>query len=149
MGPASRRRLRKPQVGLQALRVLLRDVYADLAHRLDGAGVYLGRGAYACAHNLEAVPCQVPEEPFCHLAPGRVLRAQEQHLLLAHGYPPPFNSSACIRSLMPSRTERKTARRSSSEPSAFEGSSKDQCSRSLAPGKKGQASLASSQTVIT
>src|SRR5215211_650437 len=144
MGPAFRRRLRKPQVGLQALRVLLRDVYADLAHRLDGAGVYLGRGAYACAHNLEAVPCQVPEEPFCHLAPGRVLRAQEQHLLLPHSYPPPFNSSSCIRSSIRSLTERKTARRSSSVPSAFEGSLKDQCRLHWAPGKNGHASLASS-----
>jgi len=44
---------------------------------------------------------------------------------------------------------RKTASLSFSEPSARPGSSKDQCSLFLAPGKKGQASLASSQTVIT
>ena len=50
-----------------------------------------------------------------------------------------------IRSL----TDRKTAKRSSSVPSALEGSSKDQCSLSAAPGKNGHVSLASSQTVIT
>src|SRR5215212_242675 len=50
-----------------------------------------------------------------------------------------------IRSL----TDLKTNKRSSSEPSAFEGSSKDQCSLLWAPGKNGHASLASSQTVIT
>src|SRR5215218_10028483 len=48
-----------------------------------------------------------------------------------------------------SLTERKIARRSSSEPSPREGSSKDQCSLLWAPGKNGHASLASSQTVIT
>src|SRR5215208_4099730 len=60
-----------------------------------------------------------------------------------------FTSSCSMRSLISSRTLRKTASRSSSEPSAREGSSKDQCSLFLAPGKNGQASLASSQTVIT
>src|SRR5215217_4057848 len=99
-------------------------------------------------HNLEAIPRQVAQEPLGHLAPCRVLRAQEQHLLLPHRYPP-FTSSACTRSLIRSRTLRKTSKRSSSEPSALEGSSKDQCSLLWAPGKNGQASFASSQTVIT
>src|SRR5215212_1537957 len=57
------------------------------------------------------------------------------------------SSSIFVR--IPSRTLRKTTKRSSSEPSAFEGSSKDQCSLLWAPGKNGHASLASSQTVIT
>src|ERR671911_480907 len=91
----------------------------------------------------------MPEESFGHLTPGRVLGAQEQHPLLPHRYPPPFTSSACTRSLIPSRTLRKASSRSSSEPSAFEGSSKDQCSLLWAPGKNGHASLASSQTAIT
>src|SRR5829696_5599832 len=90
---------------------------------------------YACTVDLEAVPGQVAQKPFGHLAPCRVLRAQEQHLPLPHRYPPPLTSSACTRS--------------SSEPSALEGSSKDQCSLLWAPGKNGHASLASSQTVIT
>src|SRR5215203_3968943 len=96
------------------------------------------------------IPGQVAQEPFGHLAPCRVLRAQEQHLLLPHRYvPPPFTSSACTRSLIPSRTLRKTSNRSSSVPSALDGSSKDQCSLLWAPGKNGHASLASSHTVIT
>src|SRR5215204_5585076 len=137
------------QVGPQALRVLVRDVYADLAHGLDCPRVDLVCRVYARAHNLEAVPGQMAQQPFGHLAPRRVVGAQEQHLPLTHRYPPPFTSSACTRSLIRSLTERKTAKRSSSEPSAREGSSKDQCSLLWAPGKNGHASLASSQTVIT
>src|SRR5918992_1685341 len=57
--------------------------------------------------------------------------------------------SSSILSRIRSLTDRKTAKRSSSEPSALEGSSKDQCSLLWAPGKNGQASFASSQTVIT
>src|SRR5215210_3219595 len=54
-----------------------------------------------------------------------------------------FTSSCSMCSLISSRTLQKMASRSSSEPSARAGSSKDQCRRFLAPGKKGQASLAS------
>jgi hypothetical protein len=57
--------------------------------------------------------------------------------------------SASILSRIRSLTDRKTAKRSSSEPSTREGSSKDQCSLLAAPGKNGHASLASSQTVMT
>src|SRR3712207_2544315 len=60
-----------------------------------------------------------------------------------------LTSSCSMCSLISSRTLRKIASRSSSEPSAREGSSKDQCSLLLAPGKNGQASFASSQTGIT
>src|SRR5215208_1082165 len=97
------------------------------------------------------IPGQVAQEPFGHLAPCRVLRAQEQHLLLPHSYSPPLpsTSSACMRSLISSLTERKTANCSSSDPFAAEGSGSDQCRRVVAPGKDGHASLASSQTVMT
>ena len=64
--------------------MLLGDVYTDLAHGLNGARVDLVCWVYARAVDLEAVPGQVPEEPFGHLAPCRVLGAQEQHLLLPH-----------------------------------------------------------------
>src|SRR5215208_2558372 len=57
--------------------------------------------------------------------------------------------SSSIRSRIRSLTDRKTSNRSSSVPSTFEGSSKDQCSLLAAPGKNGHASLASSHTVIT
>src|SRR5829696_2449369 len=99
---------------------------------------------YACTVDLEAVPGQVAQKPFGHLAPCRVLRAQEQHLPLPHRYPPPLTSSACTRSLIRSLTERKTANCSSSDPLARDGSLKDQCSLLAAPGKNGHASLASS-----
>src|ERR687889_2513795 len=56
-------------------------------------------------------------------------------------------SSSSILSRIRSLTDRKTAKRSSSEPSTREGSSKDQCSLLTAPGKNGHASLASSQAV--
>src|SRR5918995_530701 len=114
-----------------------------------GARVYLGCGINARTVDLEAVPGKVAQQPFGHLTPFRVLGTQEQHLLLPHLYPPPFTSSACTRSLIPSLTLRKTSKRSSSDPSTLEGSSMDQCSLLWAPGKNGQASLASSQTVIT
>src|SRR5918997_5462973 len=56
------------QVGPKALRVLVGDVYADLPHGFYRARVYLGRGVYASAVDLEAVTGQVPEEPLGHLA---------------------------------------------------------------------------------
>src|SRR5918995_1571589 len=93
---------------LEALGVLVGDVDADLPHSLDGAGVYLVGGVYPGAVRLEAVAPEIPQEPLGHLAPGRVLRAQEQHLLLLHrrllsipyptstgfAVPPAFNCSA-------------------------------------------------------
>src|SRR5215208_206402 len=57
--------------------------------------------------------------------------------------------SSLILSRIRSLTARKTAKRSSSEPSTREGSSKDQCSLLAAPGKNGHASFTASQTVIT
>src|SRR5215207_5664461 len=127
---------------------MIRYVYADLPHGFLRARVYLVRGVYARAIDLEAVPGQVAQKPFGHLASGRVLCAQKQHLLLPHLYPP-FTSSACTRSLIRSLIERKTANCSSSDPLARDGSSKDQCSLLAAPGKDGHASLASSQPVVT
>lgn len=63
----------------------------------------------------------------------------------------PFSctNSSRIRDEISSRTLRNTASRVSSSPSAREGSGKDQCRRSRAPGKTGHHSLASSQTVMT
>src|SRR5215208_4146456 len=61
---------------------------------------------------------------------------------------PGFASSPSIRARISSRTFRNARRRSSWLPTAFEGSGKDQCRRSLAPGKTRQASFASSQTVM-
>src|SRR5215213_9000917 len=43
-------------VRFETLRVLLRDVYADLPHRFQGARMDLARGIYARAVRLEAVP---------------------------------------------------------------------------------------------
>lgn len=57
------------------------------------------------------------------------------------------SSSERIRAPISSRTRRKTARRSSSVPVAADGSSNDQCSCVVAPGKNGHASRDSSQTV--
>src|SRR5206468_7166672 len=53
------------------------------------------------------------------------------------------------RASIASRTRRNTESRASSSPVAREGSANDQCKRFAAPGKNGQRSLASSQTVIT
>jgi hypothetical protein len=128
---------------------MIRYVYADLPHGFLRARVYLVRGVYARAIDLEAVAGEVAQKPFGHLASRRVLGVQEQHLLLPLLYPPPFTSSACTRSLIRSLTERKTANCSSSDPLARDGPLKDQCSLLAAPGKNGHASLASSQTVIT
>src|SRR5687768_15136768 len=60
---------------------------------------------------------------------------------------PDLASSPSIRARVSSRTFRNARRRSSWLPAAFEGSGKDQCKRSLAHGKTGQASFESSQTV--
>ena len=116
---------------------------------------FLGESSVAASSAaLPSPPSQTatssrPEVPGSR-APRLVVGAQEQHLLLPHGYPPPSTRAACTRSLILSLTERKTANRSSSEPSTLEGSSKVQCSLLPAPGKNGQASFAtSSQTVIT
>src|SRR5215211_1393509 len=73
-----------PQVGPQALRMLVGDVYADLLHRRYGVGVDLVAGVTPRAVDLELVTCVVPQERLGHLAPRRVLRAQEQHLLRPH-----------------------------------------------------------------
>src|SRR5215207_11663634 len=54
------------QVPIQGLRLLPRDVYADLLHCPDGEGPDVG-GLRAGAHRLEAVPGKVPEQPLCHL----------------------------------------------------------------------------------
>ena len=85
-----------PHVGLETLRVLLRDVYADLSHRFHGARVYLVGGIYARAVRFEAVPGQVAQKPFGHLAPGRVLGAQEQHPLLLLLHVAPSFRSFCV-----------------------------------------------------
>jgi hypothetical protein len=61
----------------------------------------------------------------------------------------PARSSSLMRAWISSRTFLKTPRRSSSLPLAREGSWNDQWRRFSAPGKTGQASLASSQTVTT
>ena len=66
-----------------------------------------------------------------------------------HLDPSTGNSSASILPLNTSLAWRKASNLSSLDPSVFEGSSTDQCSRTLAFGKNGQDSFASSQTVIT
>src|SRR5215211_1574817 len=50
------------QIPIQGLRLLARDVYADLLHCPDGEGPYAG-GLRARAHRLEAVAGKVPEQP--------------------------------------------------------------------------------------
>lgn len=79
---------------------------------------------------------------------GQLLPARGADGNFRHGLLPP-RSSSLMRVRISSRTVLNTSSRSSSPPAASEGSRNDQCRRCFAPGKVGQASLASSQTVTT
>src|ERR687890_2353640 len=65
------------QIPIQGLRLLARDVYADLLHCPDGEGPYAG-GLRARAHRLEAVAGKVPEQPLRYLRACGVVGAKEQ-----------------------------------------------------------------------
>ncbi len=73
---------RLSQVGLQALGVLVGDVYANLFHDLYCVGVNLAGRLGTRAVGLERVATIVPQESLGHLASRRVLGTQEDHLLL-------------------------------------------------------------------
>jgi hypothetical protein len=79
---------------------------------------------------------------------GQLLPARGPDGNFRYGFLPP-RSSSLMRVRISSRTVLNTSSRSSSPPAAREGSRNDQCRRCFAPGKVGQASLASSQTVTT
>jgi hypothetical protein len=66
-----------PQVFFQSLRMLARDIDADLVHYLPGQGIYFFRFKPG-AKRFKSIPRVMPEERLGHLAPGRVRSTQEQ-----------------------------------------------------------------------
>jgi len=68
---------------LDGLRVLPADIDADLGHRLCRERTHLSR-LRARALDIEAVAGQRAQKSLGHLAPGRVVRADEEDSRLAH-----------------------------------------------------------------
>jgi hypothetical protein len=64
----------------------VRDVDADLAHRLDGSGVDALCGCGTAGDDIDIVAGQVLQPAGGHLRPAGVVDAQEHHGRLgAHG----------------------------------------------------------------
>jgi hypothetical protein len=85
-----RRRSASPasKVTLQRLGLLPGDVHPELGHRRRSLRP-VERGLRAGAHDLEAVPGEVPQEPLGHLGARRVVGTLEQNLRLRHRPPHP------------------------------------------------------------
>src|SRR5262249_31080308 len=87
------------------------QVDPDLGHRADRQGVD-ARLLGARALDLEALPGHRPEETLGHLAPRRVVRAEEKHPLPGHrlaSIPFPTTSRVDLRSLGTSQRTRAVA----------------------------------------